>query len=288
MQTTPWFHARLGGRTAGIRRGRRQRLWPALSVVVLFGVTVALTTASLRAQRPAVAGPTAGVSTGHPLTSAAAFETLLQGGNAFDAGVTALLVGGVVEQDLYGLGGEALILVYPDAERKVTSIVGQGWAPHQASIEWYRSRNRNLNGEGLDPAVVPGALHGALTVLEPLQNHLRSSVPDIGQVETDEVYVGIERTGCQYVIPVQAKGGNDTLHRVQIEQDIALCAIKFPNLVCLPVAAQFMPDEVVALFSFEASDGSLKIADEKHYKLVPPEDLTEDDLRAYAQRHPRP
>ena len=121
-----------------------------------------------------------------------------------------------------------------------------------------------------------------------LQNHLRSSVPDIGQVETDEVYVGIERTGCQYVIPVQAKGGNDTLHRVQIEQDIALCAIKFPNLVCLPVAAQFMPDEVVALFSFEASDGSLKIADEKHYKLVPPEDLTEDDLRAYAQRHPRP
>ena len=58
--------------------------------------------------------------------------------------------------------------------------------------------------------------------------------------------------------------------------------------VCLPVAAQFMPDEVVALFSFEASDRSLKIADEKHYKLVPPEDLTEDDLRAYAQRHPRP
>ena len=137
------------------------------TLAVLFGLTVALTTASLRAQRPAVAGPTAGVSTGHPLTSAAAFETLLQGGNAFDAGVTALLVGGVVEQDLYGLGGEALVLVYPQAEGKVTSIVGQGWAPHQASIEWYRSRNRNLNGEGLDPAaVVPGALHGALTVLE--------------------------------------------------------------------------------------------------------------------------
>ena len=106
------------------------------------------------------------MSTGHPLTSAAAFDILLQGGNAFDAGVAALLVGGVVEQDLYGLGGEALILVYSEAERKVTSIVGQGWAPHQASIEWYRSRNRDLNGEGLDPAVVPGALHGALTVLE--------------------------------------------------------------------------------------------------------------------------
>lgn len=120
----------------------------------------------LEAQRPAVSGRTAGVSAGHPLTTAAAFEILLQGGNAFDAGAASLLVGGVVEQDLYGLGGEALILVYPKAEGKVTSIVGQGWAPKQASIEWYLSRDRDLNGEGLDPSVVPGALHGALTVLE--------------------------------------------------------------------------------------------------------------------------
>ncbi|MCY4120246.1 MAG: endonuclease, partial [Acidobacteria bacterium] len=36
-----------------------------------------------------------------------------------------------------------------------------------------------------------------------LQNHLRTSVPDIGQVETDELYVGIDARGCQYVIPVQ-------------------------------------------------------------------------------------
>ena len=61
-------------------------------MVVLVGLTVALTTASLRAQRPLVGGRTAGVSTGHPLTSAAAFETLLQGGNAFDAGV---IIGGI-------------------------------------------------------------------------------------------------------------------------------------------------------------------------------------------------
>jgi hypothetical protein len=54
--------------------------------------------------RPAVVGPSGGVSAGHPLTSAAAFATLLKDGNAFDAGVAALLVGGVVEQDLYSLG----------------------------------------------------------------------------------------------------------------------------------------------------------------------------------------
>ena len=104
-------------------------------------------------------GPTGGVSTGHPLTTAAAFSILLKGGNAFDAGVASLLAGGVLEQDLYSLGGEALVLVYPKKDAKVTSIVGQGWAPAAATVDWYKSRNKTLNGEGLDPAVVPGAIH---------------------------------------------------------------------------------------------------------------------------------
>jgi len=118
------------------------------------------------ALRPAVMGPTGGVSTGHPLTTSAALAILLQGGNAFDAGVASLLTGGVLEQDLYSLGGEALVLVYPKQDNKVTSIVGQGWAPKAVDIDWYLSRKKDLQGEGLDPAVVPGALHAALTVLE--------------------------------------------------------------------------------------------------------------------------
>src|ERR1700691_3096952 len=61
--------------------------------------------------RPAVMGPSGGVSAGHPLTAAVAFSILLKGGNAFDAGVASLLAGGVLEQDLYSLGGEALALV---------------------------------------------------------------------------------------------------------------------------------------------------------------------------------
>ena len=72
-----------------------------------------ISSAAGSALRPAVMGPSGGVSTGHPLTTAAAFEILLKGGNAFDAGVAALLAGGVLEQDLYSLGGEALVLVYP-------------------------------------------------------------------------------------------------------------------------------------------------------------------------------
>jgi gamma-glutamyltranspeptidase/glutathione hydrolase len=118
------------------------------------------------ALRPAVMGPSGGVSTGHPLTTATALGVLLKGGNSFDAGVASLLAGGVLEQDLYSLGGEALVLVYPKDERKVTSVVGQGWAPLAVDVDWYLSRRKTLQGEGLDPAVVPGALHAALTVLE--------------------------------------------------------------------------------------------------------------------------
>jgi gamma-glutamyltranspeptidase / glutathione hydrolase len=118
------------------------------------------------AERPTVMGHNAGVSAGHPLTSASAFEILTRGGNAFDAGVAALLAGGVIEQDLYSLGGEALVLVYPRRAGKVSAVVGQGWAPKAATIDWYLGRGKNLDGAGLDPAVVPGALHAALTVLE--------------------------------------------------------------------------------------------------------------------------
>ena len=117
-------------------------------------------------QRPPVMGRNGAASAGHPLTTAAAFEILVKGGNAFDAGVAAMLVGGVVEQDLYSLGGEGLVLVYPRNEAKVTAVVGQGWAPRGATIEYYNARHKTLDGEGLDPAVVPGTLHAALTVLE--------------------------------------------------------------------------------------------------------------------------
>jgi gamma-glutamyltranspeptidase/glutathione hydrolase len=137
-----------------------------LSSVGLLAAALVSASSPIAADRPPVMGRNAGVSAGHPLTTSAAFEVLTQGGNAFDAGVAALLVGGVVEQDLYSLGGEALVLVYPRREGKVTSIVGQGWAPKAATIDWYRSRGKSLDGAGLDPAVVPGALHAALTVLE--------------------------------------------------------------------------------------------------------------------------
>jgi len=117
-----------------------------------------------------------------------------------------------------------------------------------------------------------------------LQNHLRTTVPGIGQVETDEMYMGVDRRGAQYVFPVQAKGGRDKLGIVQIEQDIALCRHKFPALICRSIAAQFMANNIIAMFEFEEDQSGVAIAAEKHYRLVPPEDVTDIDLSMYRDR----
>lgn len=117
-----------------------------------------------------------------------------------------------------------------------------------------------------------------------LQNHLRTTVPNIGQVETDEIYVGVDKRGTQYVFPVQAKGGTDELGVVQIEQDIALCADKFPNLKCRAIASQFMQENVIAMFEFVFEEGEVRKEFEKHYKLVPPDQLTLDDIKKYQNK----
>ncbi|EKD34564.1 MAG: endonuclease [uncultured bacterium] len=63
-----------------------------------------------------------------------------------------------------------------------------------------------------------------------------------------------------------------------------MCRDKFPDLICRPIAAQFMADDVIALFEFEWSNGQLAIATEKHYRLVPPEQMNSEDLVQYRKR----
>lgn len=117
-----------------------------------------------------------------------------------------------------------------------------------------------------------------------LQNHLRTTVKELGQVEIDEIYVGIDRRGAQFVLPVQAKGGTDQLSVVQAKQDIACCKEKFPHLLCRAISAQFVSSDQIALFELALDGGMVKIVDEKHYKLVPGDQITAEDLATYAHR----
>jgi hypothetical protein len=78
----------------------------------------------------------------------------------------------------------------------------------------------------------------------------------------------------------------DKLNIVQIEQDFALCASKFPSLICRPLGAQFMEGNLIALFEFESTSEGVKLTQEEHYRLVEPSEITPELLKTYQERLP--
>lgn len=114
-----------------------------------------------------------------------------------------------------------------------------------------------------------------------LQNHLRTTVKSVGQIEIDELYFGLDTNGCHYAIPVQAKGGNDKISVVQTMQDIAWVAQKYPNMRCRAISAQFMTDQRIAMFELAIQDDTVKIKAERHYKLLPARELDKSAIVDY-------
>ena len=114
-----------------------------------------------------------------------------------------------------------------------------------------------------------------------LQNHLRTTVQGMGQIEIDELYIGIDKHDCHYVIPVQAKGNRDQIGVVQTTQDIRFAEQRFPGMRCRAIAAQFPEDEVVALFQLTLQSGEIKVVEERHYRLVPADQLDTEAIRSY-------
>ena len=102
-----------------------------------------------------------------------------------------------------------------------------------------------------------------------LQYHPSTAMADLGQIEIDELYIGMDRHGYQYVIPVQAKGGSDQLAPMQTKRDIICCRELFPQLECRAVAAQFMDDGIIALFELRFDGETVTALNQKHYRLAP-------------------
>jgi hypothetical protein len=115
----------------------------------------------------------------------------------------------------------------------------------------------------------------------PLQSHYRTSLQSIGQIEVDEIYIGVDKQGRQYYIPVEAKAGKDRLSVVQIGQDILCGQERFPSLICKPLAAFEMEDASLMLFEFVAEDRWEKIEylEARRYELVPAEEVPENQKK---------
>lgn len=126
-----------------------------------------------------------------------------------------------------------------------------------------------------------------------LQSHLRSKIPNYGQIEIDELYVALDSRGSQQIVPVQAKAGRDRLGVIQTIQDTIFCQRndKYANCIVRPVSAQFVPGgsrddaPTIALFELSFDGDEVSIVREKQYRLVHRDVISAADLQSYNRDH---
>ena len=109
------------------------------------------------------------VATSQPLASNAGLDILKKGGNAIDAAVATAAVLTLVEPGSTSLGGDAFIMIYIAAEKKLVGINASGRAPYTMTLD---ALNVKLDKHGMDriegiySVSVPGAVDGWFEVLE--------------------------------------------------------------------------------------------------------------------------
>ena len=129
--------------------------------------------------RQAVRGTHGAVAAGSEYATEAGMRIYYHGGNAVDAGVTAMFAASATELSHFGMGGEAPILIRTKTG-KVYSIAGVGTMPKLATGEMFRNRPLKI-GEiletdpgglkgiipvaGIMPALVPGMVDAGLLAL---------------------------------------------------------------------------------------------------------------------------
>ncbi len=117
-----------------------------------------------------------------------------------------------------------------------------------------------------------------------IQNHLRTTIQNIGQIEIDEVYLGLNKKGTHFIIPCQAKSPGDKFGIVQVIQDIEFCKSRYQNAICKPIALQFLNENDVAILELvvEEINGifNFSVVDERHYKLVGRDEISDEEIRA--------
>ena len=115
-----------------------------------------------------------------------------------------------------------------------------------------------------------------------LQNHLRTSIKDKGQVEIDDLYVGLNSGGKQFVVPIEAKSAKDQLSKTQIMQGIDFAHDRYPKLILRPVGIQEMKDGSLVLIEFTSGShpDEIKIVEMRRYKLVPMSEVPLDELQS--------
>ncbi|MEL7460715.1 MAG: gamma-glutamyltransferase family protein [Pseudomonadota bacterium] len=101
------------------------------------------------------------VATSHPLSSAAAIETLKAGGNAVDAAIAAAVLQGIAEPAMTGIGGDMFALIKPAGGEDVLALNASGRAPAAMTAASLRDAgHERVPTEGPWAVSLPGAIAG--------------------------------------------------------------------------------------------------------------------------------
>jgi hypothetical protein len=104
-----------------------------------------------------------------------------------------------------------------------------------------------------------------------LQSHFRTTVRGIGQVEVDDLYIGLDTDGKAYILPVEAKVGlREQLGVIQIAQMVQFTRRSFPDLATRPVGIKMMLDGSYLFLEFNDAENADSLATKryKRYKLI--------------------
>jgi len=105
-----------------------------------------------------------------------------------------------------------------------------------------------------------------------IQNHYRSFVDKIGEVELDAIYVGVDKLGSLFVIPIEAKSqaDNDMIGRIQISQMAQLVKQDFHELTNRILAVKELSDKTIGIveFSDKTDPNEIRILSVSRYRLI--------------------
>jgi len=86
-----------------------------------------------------------------------------------------------------------------------------------------------------------------------IQNHYRSFVADMGEVELDALYVGVDKTGALFVLPIEAKSQaeSEMIGRIQVSQMAKLVRQDFAQLRRRVLAVKAVADGTITMVEFD-------------------------------------
>lgn len=95
-----------------------------------------------------------------------------------------------------------------------------------------------------------------------LQSHARTTIQGEGQIEIDDIYVGVDREGLRYIVPLEAKSGGerDKLGWIQVANMVKFCKQNYRELKCKIIAAKPLNSNKICLIEFDDNPDPEKVA----------------------------